>query len=547
MINKTEADLARHTVISNNPSESLFLSPTNAPEIIKIISYLKTSSATGCDGISNNILKRTKHILALPIAYVCNLSISTGTVPNCFKVADVCPIYKSGGKHKVSNYRPISLLSSLAKILEKVVNKRLLDYLEKHNVLSPNQFGFRSKKSTEDAVVALVDHVTEKLDSGHKCIGVFLDLAKAFDTVSWPILLRKLELSGIRGISLDWFRSYLCDRKQRVRISNQYSDYSPVSFGVPQGSVLGPSLFLIYINDLCQLSLNQASIFTFADDTAITFHGRSWDEVVNVAQRGMSEILNWLHTNLLTLNITKTKYITFHISQRSKPTTINLKLHVCKSIQSSSCDCYTLESVSSIKYLGVIIDEHLNWALQISHLCARIRKMTHIFKKLSQTADPSITRIIYQSLCQSILIYCIVCWGSASKSQFLKIERAQRALLKVAYRKPYRYSTNDLYKETNFLRVRQLYILAATLRFHKTALFTIKNTRSARRNTWNFPTTSTTFAQRSFSYKGVLIYKYIDKSFHVLNLTRNACKYKVTTWLISLDYEETENILRVDR
>lgn len=548
-LDKLESEIASSTLLDATPIQSLFFIPTDDIEIIKIISTLKTSSATGHDGISNNFLKKAKYVLASPIAHICNLSMLSGLVPDCFKMADICPIYKSGNTFSISNYRPISLLPSLSKILEKVVNKRLLGFLEQHHLLSQNQFGFRANRSTEDAVVALVDCVTRKLDSGQKCLGVFLDLAKAFDTVSWPILLRKLELYGIRGVTLDWFRSYLYERKQRVRVSVDHSDYANVSFGVPQGSVLGPTLFLVYINDLCQLNIEQANIFTFADDTALVFHGKNWEEVVDVAQKGMSRVANWLQNNLLTLNTTKTKYIAFRITQHSKPNdNMNLKLHSCSSPHNQLCICPELQIVDRLKYLGVVIDQQLNWEAQISTLCGRLRKMIHVFKKLGRVADPESIKIIYLALCQSILNYCIVCWGSASKTSFLKIERAQRAVLKVAYRKPYRYETESLYRDTKYLRVRQLYILAVTLRFHKTAINAASQSkRSARRNIWKTPHTKTTFAQRAFSFKGAYVYQYLDRKLDILQLSRYVCRNKVSTWLMALGYEETEKVVKIDR
>lgn len=542
-LNSTESELADKVSISHSPLESLFLTPTDADEIGKILSGLKSGSASGYDHINNEILKYGRHILSAPLAHLCNLSMSTGTVPSSLKVAEVCPIHKSGNKTNVSNYRPISLLPAVSKILEKVVNKRLLCFLENNDVLSPNQYGFRTKKSTEDAVVALVDNVVENLDQGKKCIGVFLDLAKAFDTVSWPILLRKLELVGVRGVTLSWFHSYLSERKQRVRISNQTSDYLSVNFGVPQGSVLGPTLFLIYINDLCQLKLNQSKLFAFADDTALIFQGNTWDEVIDVSQDGLSQVSSWLQNNLLTLNISKTKYLTFRISDRTKMTPRNLVLHYCGNTV-PYCSCPKIEQASKIKYLGTIIDDQLSWSYQINAICGRVRKLMFIFKKLKAVADSATIRTIYIGLCQSILNYCIISWGSAAKTLLIKVERAQRAVLKVAYKKPFRYPTSLLYEETKYLTVRQLYILATTLRFHRTAKQTLcEPLRSTRRNVWNIPSRKTTFAQRSFYNNGAYLYRLLDKKLKILLLSRYQCRNTITCFLQTQGYDETEKIM----
>ncbi|KAI5640191.1 reverse transcriptase (RNA-dependent DNA polymerase) domain-containing protein [Phthorimaea operculella] len=207
-------------------------------------------------------------------------SSTVGIFPECWKHAAVVPIHKGGSKDDPSHYRPISLLPVFSKILKKIVNSRLVDYLEKFNILNPQQFGFRRKKSTEDAVKHLLIRVANALDSGRACVGVFLDLAKAFDTVSPVILLRKLEAYGIRGIANDWFASYLTDRKQTIVIDNYQSEQRTVEYGVPQGSILGPTLFNIYINDLPNLFSSNEDIDTvcYADDTAILFVADNWRE-----------------------------------------------------------------------------------------------------------------------------------------------------------------------------------------------------------------------------------------------------------------------------
>lgn len=212
------------------------------------------------------------------------------------------------------------------------------------------------------AVTSLTDFVVGKLDNHKKCIALFLDMAKAFDTVSIPILLNKLENIGIRGTPLQLFRSYLSGRTQRVSIDKWVSDDEMVSYGVPQGSILGPSLFLIFINELCLYIPPNGQIFTFADDTALVFEGDTWEEARCYAEQGLYNVISWLGKNLLTLNFGKTKFITFSILKHNSPS-LKIQAHTCDcSTNTTICDCLHLEQVSVIKYLGVHLDSQLNWA-----------------------------------------------------------------------------------------------------------------------------------------------------------------------------------------
>lgn len=219
----------------NNSLKSFVLLNTDEKEVERIIMGLKNDSATGWDGISSKTLKEFRHILVPPLTFIFQKCLSEGIFPSCLKKAIVVPIYKSGNKEQVSNYRPISILPSVSKVLEKIINNRLVQYLESQGFLSKNQFGFRSKLSTANAVHELTDYIVQELDMGKQTIGIFLDLAKAFDTVSVPILLNKLELLGIRGTQLKLFADYLDGRSQCTRIDNFVSfDLKNASFGVPQ-------------------------------------------------------------------------------------------------------------------------------------------------------------------------------------------------------------------------------------------------------------------------------------------------------------------------
>ncbi|PZC80993.1 hypothetical protein B5X24_HaOG213647 [Helicoverpa armigera] len=292
------------------------------------------------------------------------------------------------------------------------------------------QFGFRPKKSTTDAVNQLADYVTGKLDEKQKCLGVFLDLAKAFDTVCVPTLVTKLEHAGIRGKALSMFSDFLSNRTQKVKIGEVISKETGIEYGVPQGSCLSPSLFLIYVNDLCQQKLTNGKIFSYADDTVLVFHGARWDDARMAAETGLSKVIHWLEANLLTLNIQKTSFLQFSFA-KIRPTAIDLKAHSCDNANfSTPCSCLPISQQKTIKYLGVILDERLSWRPHIEQTSSRVRKLIWAFKKVRQVAEFQLLRSIYQALAQSIISYCITAWGGACKSYMISLERAQRSLLK---------------------------------------------------------------------------------------------------------------------
>jgi hypothetical protein len=243
------------------------------------------------------------------------LTFLSGTIPNGLKIALVTPIYKANKKHEFKNYRPISVLSCFSKLLEKLMYKRLIKFIEKNKLLTHSQYGFRENRSTEHAVIELVDKVSKAIDKGEYTIGIFLDLSKAFDTINHKILIQKLEHYGIRGITQLWFKDYLENRKQIVKYDQVRSNEMVIRSGVPQGSILGPILFLLYINDIEQCS-KLLSFILFADDTNIFYSNSCLKSLNGILQTEINKVTEWLNVNKLSLNIQMRKFILFRSSNK---------------------------------------------------------------------------------------------------------------------------------------------------------------------------------------------------------------------------------------
>jgi hypothetical protein len=241
------------------------------------------------------------------------------------KLAIVTPIFKANENNIFENYRPISVLSCFSKLLEKLMYSRLINFIDKNQILSKHQYGFRKSRSTEFAIIELVDKITKGIDQGQYTLGIFLDLSKAFDTINHRILIEKLELYGIRGICLKWFKNYLENRKQTVKYNTIKSDEMIITSGVPQGSILGPILFLLYINDIQNFS-RIVSIILFADDTNIFYSHTCLKKLNEIMQTEINKISDWLNTNILSLNTTNTKFMLFRSSKRKQRHNITISI-----------------------------------------------------------------------------------------------------------------------------------------------------------------------------------------------------------------------------
>lgn len=464
--------------------------------------------------------------LVKPLGHIINLIFSTAKIPEAWKEAIITPVHKSGEKNLLTNYRPISLINNFAKIFEKCLKKRLNNYLDKNKILNNRQFGFRSNLSTEDGVVELAKRVVYGVDEDKKCLAIFLDLAKAFDTVDHEILIGKLAKIGIRGHGLEIFVDYLANRKQKVKINGTLSDFKIITTGVPQGTVLGPTLFLLYINSISDMIGPDNDVFSYADDTALLFQGKSWEEVYTSAETGLKKMKSWLNANRLSLNIKKTKFMTFTLTVSDQPEKDKLIIH-SNSCNKKPCDCPSIDRVNDIKYLGIVVDQHLRWNKHIEYVVKRLRRLIYKFYQLRDILNKKTLIITYKALAESIIRYGIIIWGGLYNVTLRNLEVMQNTIIKIICKKERQYSTEILYQEVDLLSVRKLYTYESLLWMFKIQMHTLEhnyNTRWNENTAVEIPLFHKSHSQRFIFFFGPKLYNKLPKN---IKSIKKKEKYKV--------------------
>ena len=386
-----------------------FLMQTNSTEIIDVINSLQIDKAVGPNSIPTNILKLLKYDISSHLAELFNLSFSTGIFPNVLKVSKIIPIHKKLSKLLCCNYRPISLLSNIGKIMERIMYNRLYNFFESNNLIYSHQFGFRQKFSTSYALIDLTENIKKNIDQGYFGCGIFVDFEKAFDTIDHNILINKLKYYGIKGKENEWFNSYLTNRKQFVCINGIDSDLQDVKCGVPQGSILGPLLFLVYINDLHK-AIRYCKVLHFADDTNLTLFGKSVSKLNKSVNKDLKNLVMWLNANKISLNIGKTELVIFKSTKKVLKSAIKIKLNGKR-----------IYETPYVKYLGVKIDQSLSWKPQIDDVAIKLNKANAMLSKIRYFVCPTILKNIYSSIFESHLNYCSIVWAQDVNS--IKIKR----------------------------------------------------------------------------------------------------------------------------
>ena len=403
--------------MNRNP-KSVFLSPCTESEIEKILDQLPNKRSSGYDGVSNVLLKELKTELKCPLAQIFNKSMQTGVFPKSMKHAEVVPLYKAGLKNQTTNYRPISLLLTLSKLLEKVMYNRTYNFLNDSQIYS-SQYGFRKNHSCDNAISELVGTIVKGWEKKESTLAIFLDLSKAFDTLEHTVLYSKLEKYGIRGSALNWYKSYLSDRsmsvKCKVKETGTYcrSDSYNVEYGSLQGSCLGPLLFLIFCNDIYRI-LEFCNCILFADDTTIYKSHTNPVYLEWSMNEDLKLISDWFKANKLTLNLNKTVCMLFsHKAQKA----IKIKINI---------DNVEIPQVANTKFLGIYIDEKLNWKKHVDHLTRKLKSNTKLLQENKKLVSKHVLKILYHSQIFSHLAYGIGIWGNlAASTDLTKLQKLQ--------------------------------------------------------------------------------------------------------------------------
>lgn len=482
-------------------SSTLFLSPTSPLEVFSSFSDISNSRSLDADGIQICSVKYVLDIISPVLTHIYNLILSTCIFPKQMQTSRVVPVFKHGDKGTLNNYRPISIIPVFSKGIEKLMHFRLLSFFHHHNLLQDFQHGFRKHRSTETALLTQKEIIIDAFSRQQMALGIYVDFSKAFDLIDHSILLDKLENYGVRGTAHALLKSYLSNRTQFVDTNNVTSGRKPVVVGVPQGSILGPLLFLIYINDIVNCTDN-ATFVSYADDTTVFITGNSESEITAVANKALSDLDAWASVNRLRINPLKTQVILYTTKGRTPTKKVDLFL-----------TSQQLEMVDSVCTLGVHFSKHLTWNEQVNNLNSKLSSAIGILARVRRILPTKVKIMIYNALVSSLLQYCSLVWCTTGVTNLRKLHLLQKRAIRHIASVHYTSSTKHMFSVYEILPVFCLYnyrLMLCYKAFVRYGTDTIIKLAKLKGNTsvrltrhkemWAVSTPRTTYDEQSLSY-----------------------------------------------
>ena len=503
------------------PPLSFSFSAIMTDKLSSTLNKMKTSHGSGHDGIASFYLKIAMPVVGGSLCDLFNKSLFAGKFPEDWKIARIAPIFKSGAKDERSNYRPISVLPFISRLFEKLIFNQFYEYLDANKSLYEHQSGFRLLNSVATALLASTNDWYLNIDKGKYTGLIFIDLKKAFDTVDHKILLKKLKMHGVTGLEHDWFTSYLDNRKQFCRVDGTSSGVRGINCGVPQGSCLGPLLFLIYINDL-PFSLQKCHVSMYADDTAISLSSKSIDDLQNDLNLDLLNLQDWLHANKLSLNVVKTQSLIIG----SGPS-IRMIENQPDAPPSFSIGDQDIEMITNTRYLGVQIDIKLNWGKHIDTIKTKANRALGLIKYSKKYLPSDILNKMYRGIVEPHLSYCCSVWGCCSESKLDVLQKIQNRAARIVTSSPYDASAapiiqnlgwptiSDLIrKETATLTYKSLNSLAPDYLSKLFAKCSDDRERFLRSSETDLkiPLLKTINGQKAFSYRGPKLWNSLERA-----------------------------------